>query len=205
MATDVRLATMTDVPALARAFARAYVDDPLIAWVVPEPAGRARRLERFFRAELGAMIRYRLREVLTTDERSAAAAWAAPGTCRIPAAKMIPGIPGGLRAIGVAGMRRSARAYNFLQAHHPAETHWFLEGVATDPEAQGKGLATALIAPISERCDRDGVIAYLETQNPTNVSFYEHRGFVVTGEVDIPDGGPHMWLMHRPPRSVASE
>jgi GNAT superfamily N-acetyltransferase len=100
-------------------------------------------------------------------------------------------------------MRRSARAYNFLQSHHPAEPHWFLESVATDPDAQGKGVATALLAPITERCDREGTVAYLETQNSRNVSFYEHRGFVVTGEVDIPGGGPRIWLMKRAPAGDA--
>ena len=199
MSVAVRIATSADVSALASAFARAYADDPLVAWFVPKKAGRVHRLERLFRVELGGFIRYRLREVLIDAERTGGAAWAAPGTCKLPTLKMIRELPGVVRAIGLTGSRRSARAYNFLQALHPIEPHWFLEGIATHPEAQRQGVATALMAPILERCDREGTAAYLETQNPGNVSFYERRGFLVSDEVDVPGGGPHMWLMKRAP------
>lgn len=195
----VRLAAPADVPALARVFARAYEADPLMKWFVPEGTQRIRRLERFFDAGLERMIRHRLREVYTTEDVVGAAAWAAPGSCRLPVTKMIPGVPAIIRSVGVTGMRRSARAYSFLQGRHPREPHWFLESIATDPDAQGKGAATSLMRPILAICDRRGLIAYLETQNPTNVPFYERRGFVVTDEVDIAAGGPHMWLMQRRP------
>ena len=55
-----------------------------------------------------------------------------------------------------------------------------------------------LLKPVLDLCDRHGVAAYLETQNPVNVPFYERRGFVVSNEVEIPGGGPRMWLMRRP-------
>lgn len=170
-----------------------------MAWFVPEPARRVERLERFFTAGLGRMIRKRMREVYTTDDVVGAAAWAWPGACKLPIRQMIPGVPAVVRSVGVGGMRRSARAYAFLQARHPAEPHWFLESLATDPAAQGRGVASSLMRPILEKCDRDGLTAYLETQNPANVSFYERRGFAVTNETTIPGGGPHMWLMQRRP------
>lgn len=195
----VRIATPADVRPLARSFARAYGDDPLMSWFLPDESHRVDRLQRFFAAALGRMIRLRLRDVYTTDDAVAAAAWARPGTCKLPFTKMLPAAPSILRAMGVQGMRRSARAYGFLQKHHPAEPHWFLETIATDPDAQGQGFATSLMRPILDIGDREGLVAYLETQNPANVSFYEGRGFAVSGEVQIPDGGPSMWLMNRKP------
>ena len=32
-----------------------------------------------------------------------------------------------------------------------------------------------------------------------DVPYYARHGFEVTGELDLPGGGPHMWLMWRAP------
>lgn len=196
-ASAVRPATPADVPRLAGVLARAYQDDPLMRWFVPDDRGRARRLERFFAATLRRMIGRSLREALTTEDLAGIAMWAAPGTCKVPVPAMLPGLPAMVAALR-AGMLRSARAYGALLARHdPGHAHWYLETIATDPDRQGHGVATALMAPVLERCDASGVPAYLETQKDGNVGFYERRGFAVVGELDIPGGGPHMWLMSR--------
>lgn len=56
------------------------------------------------------------------------------------------------------------------------------------------------MAPMVERCDREGVAAYLENSNPANEAFYVRHGFVATGPLDLPDGAPPMTAMWRDPR-----
>ena len=50
------------------------------------------------------------------------------------------------------------------------------------------------------RCDADYAPAYLESSNPENIGYYERFGFRVTGEIQLPDGGPSLWPMWRDPR-----
>ena len=69
----------------------------------------------------------------------------------------------------------------------------------TDPPAQGRGIGSALLAPGLELCDRDGLPAYLESSKERNVAFYSRFGFRVTDEVQMPGGGPKVWLMWRDP------
>jgi hypothetical protein len=38
----------------------------------------------------------------------------------------------------------------------------------------------------------------LETSSEPNVRFYQRLGFAVTGQVQVPDGGPRVWAMRRP-------
>ena len=45
----------------------------------------------------------------------------------------------------------------------------------------------------------EGVPAYLECTKQRNVAFYERHGFAVTGEIQVPDGGPVLWAMWRAP------
>ena len=50
-----------------------------------------------------------------------------------------------------------------------------------------------------ERCDAEGIAAYLESSNVRNVPFYQRLGFQVTGSVHMPDGGPEVTFMLRSP------
>lgn len=61
------------------------------------------------------------------------------------------------------------------EAHHPDEPHWYLATLGTDPSAQGRGIGSALLADVLERCDREATPAYLETETEANVAFYAPR------------------------------
>jgi ribosomal protein S18 acetylase RimI-like enzyme len=81
-----------------------------------------------------------------------------------------------------------------LRPEHP---HFYLGTVGVRRDRQGQQLGTSLLQPGLEECDRIGAAAYVETSSTGNVRFYERAGFRVTGEVDVPGGGPHVWAMLR--------
>ena len=200
-ANDVRRATTADLDGMAGALARAVADDPLMSFIVPDAARRRRVLQPLFTMELGKTA-LRVREVYTTEQQAGAAIWAAPGTWRLSPLAMVPLLPATTRLLGLGGLRRFFSVFSTLEKHHPAEPHWYLEGLGTDPAHQRRGVGSALMRPVLDRCDADGVPAYLETQRSENVPYYRHHGFEVRGEVDVPKGGPHLWLMWREPRSA---
>ena len=104
-----------------------------------------------------------------------------------------------------AAGERVDRALSFfveMAAVHPAEPHWYLEGLGTHPDWQRRGIASAVLAPVLDLCDADGLPAYLETQKESNVPFYRRHGFEVIGTKQIPDGAPNIWLMWRDIRSA---
>jgi ribosomal protein S18 acetylase RimI-like enzyme len=49
------------------------------------------------------------------------------------------------------------------------------------------------------RCDQEGVLAYLESSNPRNISLYEAHGFEVMGEIQV-GAAPLVTPMLRQPR-----
>ena len=102
---------------------------------------------------------------------------------------------------GLAGEQASARlaAYrSAVAAAAPAERYWYLGVLATRPERQREGLASAVLAPVLEQADQVGIACCLETSTETNLRFYEKRGFLETTEVAIA-GGPPTWWLRRPP------
>ena len=66
------------------------------------------------------------------------------------------------------------------------------------PDRQDAGLGAAVLAPVLDRCDAEGVHAYLESSNPRNLPFYRRLGFVAAGEIPLP-GGPSLIPMWREP------
>ena len=83
--------------------------------------------------------------------------------------------------------------------NHP-EPHYCLELMGTDPAQQGRGLGAALIEPMVERADDEGVGMYLESSKESNVPYYKRFGFKVTRELQHRRNGPSMWLMWREQR-----
>jgi GNAT superfamily N-acetyltransferase len=70
-----------------------------------------------------------------------------------------------------------------MQKFHPTEPHWYLPMIGVDPAHQGAGIGSALMTEALKAVDRDGLIAYLESSNPKNVSLYERHGFEIIGEI----------------------
>lgn len=82
---------------------------------------------------------------------------------------------------------------------HPEEPHWYLNVVSTLPAHQGRGLGAAVLEPVLERADAEGVACYLESTNPRNRTLYYRKGFLDMGEIHL-DGGPTLLQMWRDAR-----
>jgi len=189
--------TVDDCPEIARVQARAFYDDPLQAWALPDPSTRLSILERVFEL-LSRYSSVPRGESYTDSSLACAAFWVPPGPFELDreaAAAMAPI----LELLGDANARFSA-AEDAMRESRPSELHFYLQGLGTDPARQGEGLASAALRPVLGRCDSEGIPAYLESTKERNVGFYEGHGFAVQGRVEIALGGPPLWLMWREPR-----
>ena len=186
--------------ALAAALARAFLDDPLICWLMPGEDRRFRRLTRFFGQELRLARRKGL--ALTTTGGGAAALWYPPGRWKMGLVDIARSVPSDLLAFGPQ-LRRALAVLGAMEAVHPTEPHWYLSVLGTDPAHQGSGLGGALIGAVTDRCDAEGLPAYLESSKESNLAYYARFGFEVIGEIPTPGGGPMQWALWRPPRADA--
>jgi GNAT superfamily N-acetyltransferase len=179
---------------MAAMLGRAFVDDPVAAYVFPGAPGREDRLRRFF--ELQLRHNYLPRgEVYTVPGWLGAALWLPPS----PAASSVADVLAHLSLVLIlAGRLLAMRRLSVLLAgHHPRRPHYYLGTIGTEPAHQHQGVGSALLDPVLHRCDSDGVPAYLECSKLENVSFYRSHGFEVAEEVTAPLGGPTLWLMWR--------
>ena len=137
----------------------------------------------------------------TDRDLAGGALWDPPGHWRMTFGQIVRSAPKMLRSLGTA-IPRALRVMTTVERQHPRSAHWYLAVLGTDPVHQGKGIGSALLAPVLERCDHEGVGAYLESSKNSNIPFYRRHGFEVTSEISLP-GGPSVWPMWRDPRPSA--
>ena len=201
-APDIRPATPADTAALSRVLGRAFFDDPVMCWLLPDARARRLKLHKLF----AALTRHHHLarggvEVAApgTAGIGAAALWDPPGQWQHTTGEELRAAPGMLLTFGTA-VRRGMRITDLMKRHHPEEPHWYLAVIGSDPQVRGTGLGQALMQSRLDRCDAEYAPAYLESSNPDNIGYYRRFGFEVTGEIALPDAGPIMYPMWREPR-----
>ncbi len=195
---EIRLAQPEDTDGIAAAMARAFADDPALGFLLGD-GRREERLERFFSAEL-RLVAFPHEIVWTTDRLLGGAIWAKPGHWRVPVAASVRETP---EMIGVFGRRLGLALWTRLRMErlHPGKPKsYYLAAIGLDPAEQGRGIGAALMQPMLDRMDSEGVPGYLEASTTRSRALYEGLGFETTGEIRLPRGGPSIWPMWRDAR-----
>jgi ribosomal protein S18 acetylase RimI-like enzyme len=198
---QVRPATRADVPALSETLGRAFFEDPVMRWMLPDDDERRRKLHRLF----GALTRHHhlSRGGVEVAPRGTgivgAALWDPPGQWQQTRWEEMRAMPALLVAFRKS-MARGMAVSELMKRAHPDEPHWYLAVIGSDPAVRGGGFGQALMRSRLDRCDAEHAPAYLESSNPDNVPYYQRFGFEITGEIQVPDGGPSLIPMWRQPR-----
>lgn len=192
-----RTAETPELPDVAAALAVAFAEDPVLSFLFEDPGTRPGLLATFFSARLAGGLG--IDEVLTVDGHASAAVWVPPRGPDDPDPDYDAAVAAAVALLGEEVAYPKLAALGPMLEAHPHTPHWYLAFVGTRPEGRGAGLASALISAVTDRCDAEGVPAYLESSDPANVPLYERHGFTVTGDVVI-EGGPTIPLMWREAR-----
>ncbi len=151
---QVRLADPAEADDIAASMARAFADDPALAFLLGDER-REERLARFFSAEL-QFVAFPHEIVWTTDDLHGGAVWAKPGHWRVPVRASALEGPA---MIAVFGRRLGIALWTRLRMErlHPKKPEsYYLAAIGLDPSQQGKGLGSALMQPMLERMDAEG-------------------------------------------------
>lgn len=186
---------LADISTVGDVLARAFQDDPVFTWVIPDPDRRRDLLPSVF-AEF-ARVFLPHDETYLTDDGAGAALWAPAG---VDAVGPDQAEAFGERLAAIVGddAARVAELDALLEQHHPAESCFYLQFLGVVPGQQGQGIGSRMLTAVLRRCDASGTPAYLEATSPENRRLYQRHGFAVVREITVPDG-PALWPMWREP------
>jgi GNAT superfamily N-acetyltransferase len=186
--TAVRVATEADLDTVVGTVAQAFVGDP--AWDYMCGPGNDEAAAAF--ATLLFLGRVPRGTVWIADDGAAVSMWdRVDGS---PSAGMEQLWAEFARTAGQQVVGRVEAYDAAIKALKPSAPFWYLGVLATHPDHQGRGLATAVLQPGLARADAEGWDAWLETSKPANKGFYAGRGFTDVRPVEIPDGPPTWWI-----------
>jgi GNAT superfamily N-acetyltransferase len=195
----VRRAYDPDASAVLEVLERSLGDDPFVRWL-------ARSRRRAVRSYLSLMLeriafpKGIVHVALRDGAPIAAALWAPPKTFELSAGESLRLLPTMLTVIGPWRFTKVAATLDDVERARPPEPRWLLTLLGTVPEERGRGVGSAVLAPILAQCDSERAVAVCETSERRNLGFYARQGFTPTAERRLSPDGPPSWTLKRTPR-----
>jgi GNAT superfamily N-acetyltransferase len=196
----VRRISREAVMTAAMVLSRAFQDDPVFAYLVPDE-GERRAKSRYI---MSMLVEYSVNcgEVITTSGFEAVAVW-------LPHNRVEVGFWEGVRNGGLSALLRLGpacvkRQLNAGSAMNRAHTelapypHYYLYLLGSEPSLRGKGYAGNLMRSMLARLDEQGIPSYLDNTNRRNTAIYEHYGYKALREYGISGTDVLIWAMSRP-------
>lgn len=198
MTSAIRHATRADLGDVAETLAEGFAEDPIMSWVYADRTRREADLLAFFGVVLRGAFN---RGHVYLHPGGAAAIWSPPDVSvfdRVTAGRLSDLMAG--QFVDEARLAFVEEGLAGMTAGHPeGPPHFFLFMLGTRRATRGRGLGSALLSHMLERCDAQGFPAFLEASSERNRPLYRRFGFEVTEPFSLPDG-PEAWRMWRDPR-----
>lgn len=190
----------------AQVLTRAFQDDPVYTYIFSDSQEQSRLMPRLWEAVVHCSLVYG--EAYTTPDLNGVACWLSPGQTEMTLWRMLRTgmvLPRAVLRLGVQSRRRALQVVTYTdKIRHSLQRQrfWYLWALAVEPTCQHEGIGGKLIQPILTRADQQGLPCYLETQTEKNVAFYQHRGFKVISQGEVPGTELKIWAMLRDSQAV---
>jgi ribosomal protein S18 acetylase RimI-like enzyme len=176
-----------DGNAAASVLARAFDPDPFYRWMLPDDDTRLAALTAYFLGKLAAPA---------ADVVVSGSGHTVLVTIDLPSGSE-SGAGLGVLARFVDGRHRMriADVLAAVERLHPRIPHTYIDVIATDPLARGRGEGTVVLR--EWLAAHNGRPLHLQSSNERNLSFYRRLGFVAAPAVDLPHGAGRLTPMNR--------
>jgi len=187
----------------ARLLARAFIDDPLMRYVLPNHAIRQRQLDGIFRGPVnacelhGGVARHHIGADLV-----AAALWLPVRRVPLPVTTVVrSGVlfaPLLIGPVAACRMLRHEAPCEHLIRKIAGEDCGYIWIVGVAPERFRSGLGRLIVTRVfMDMARRNLKLCMLKTENESNLAFYEKLGFRTVTKLHNPHANLTSWVMER--------
>lgn len=193
-------ANISDIEILKNVLAKAFMYDPMVNWTVKHDEKFFIRTELMFETILK---HFGLKQgfINTNEEKNACAVWIPPKKESSISLSGLSLLSAWIKIVGLKRMLKVMKGSTLVENAHPKFPCYYLVTLGVDPSYQNQGIASDLIKPVLDKCDKEGIPAYLETSNEDNLLFYKKHGFEIRSIISEPQLLPKTWTMIREPKN----
>lgn len=188
----IKTATPSDQDHIISVLALAFSTDPGARWTYPDPSKYLSYFPEVIKAFGGRAFEHGTAHYV--DGYLGAALWLPPNVQ--PREEEMMALM--QRTVSDSTLEDFRSVIEQASRYRPTEPHWYLPLAGVDPAHQGNGLGSALMKHALTTCDREQKLAFLESTNPRNVSFYQRHGFEVLGTVQVGSSPTGFSMLRRP-------
>ncbi len=200
MSSQILPVTQRSYRHAAQVLGKAFANEPVSVVIYRKftPERRVRALTVDFSVELEVCLRkgYAI-QVEEGEKIVAVAVIYPPGTYPLPWQEQWKFLFKSVLANGWYDVKSWLKWLKEAEKFHPAGAHYYLLYIGVDPDYQGRGYGSAILAHLAAKADGERVGCYLENASPRNLPFYQRFGFRIVQEKEI-IGFP-TWFMWREP------
>lgn len=201
-----RLLDDGDKPRAVKVMSSAFHQDPLWIRLVPNEAKRAAHLRRFFKFFMSTMLA--TQEVYGLgNPLEAVAIWDTPEPrerpLRPPPEWAFFKLVFSPTFLVASKTSKIFDRFEQMRKLHAPGRHFYLVSIGVVSASQGKGYASRLIRYELADADARGFGTYVETMTEMNVPIYEHFGFELKEQWDLPKTNLSAWALYRSPLKLS--
>lgn len=187
----------------AEVISRAFHDDPLYSYIIPDESERKRFLPYLFKAYIWYCLQFG--EVYATSPNlEGILLWLPSEFSYItPERSKECGDEVFFYILGKKYLKRLSVTSHPNEIHEQLikEPHIYLMVIAIDPKFQRKGFGRKLLLSLLKHLDKYNLKCYLDTNMKSNVFYYQNFGFNVMKEFEIEKTEITNWSMLRVPKN----
>ncbi|MGH2539345.1 MAG: GNAT family N-acetyltransferase [Actinomycetota bacterium] len=188
---QIRAAGPERIDALAEVFSRAFADDPMIRWPLPDAPDLPDRTREVF-----ASIYLDIADqdvIWEAGDADGFAVWIPAGAAD-DMFESDAAVRAQLAPLTDDDGERYELLWTWIEERVPEDV-WYLDALGVEPGKQGAGIGSALIRHGLAAAALASVDAFLETGQERNVAYYERFGFRIVDHGSPTPDGPHIWFM----------
>lgn len=179
----MRRATVNDRQLVIDILKKSFGDNKSVNYVVKQDQKREDRIKGLM--EYSFDLCNAFGEVWMSEDLQACALILFPDKKKTSVKTILWDLKLALSVIGLDRLSTVLKRESMIKTQHPKEPFAYLWFIGVNPSKQGRGIGSAFIQEVIDKCEKDQRPIYLETSMERNLPFYQKFGFEIFKSLDL--------------------
>ncbi len=171
---------------------RSFDNNKSVNYIIKQDKKRVQRIKNLM--DYSFEVCHMFGDVFLSDDKKACALIVLPDKKKTNLKSILLDLKLIVSCIGMSNIKKAMDRESRIKKLHPEEAMYYLWFIGVDPNAQNKGIGSALLNKVINEGAKKNRSTYLETSTLRNIPWYEKFGFKIYNELDL---GYRLYFLRR--------